>query len=919
MLTDDFKATIRAHWRDFYPPDKHGGIICPLCGNGSGTSGTGISVDKSSKRANALHCMKCGFSGDIFNLIALDKHWDNNTQFPRIAKFAADTLNLEINQSEIAAINAAAAHAPKDDLVDFSDTYRIAADNLEQTDYWAKRGLSLDTCRHFNCGFLPRWRSPKVKKPIPCSPRFIVPIWQYGYLARDIRNVEDIPDARSRRYIKQKTGAVVIFHSSAIAESDILFAVEGEIDAMSIYEAGFHNVCALGSISMVRKFLSTVKQATKKPRAIIVALDNESAEPVKKAREQLERGLSKMGIACLDGTSVSGDMKDANDLLIANRQSLIDNCKRLMSEAAAIKPSPPVEISLSEESPKTTRQAIADCPVDLLIPHGFIFNARGVMTEKYQPACLTPILPVRVIADAKTGLEKIELILREARGNWRTITTDMSNIADSSALVKLSNLGIETFTGASKYLTQFLVLTRAFNRERIPRVIEYDQPGWTPDRKEFILPYCSEQSLGAVGERFGQKGDFDEWLELARGIRKMPCKLARVMLAGGFTAPLLRPLGSRTFGIFVFGTSGYGKSAAMRFAVSIWGDPNKMAATFNSTNNSYARLAAYCNDLPMLIDEKQATTIGDGTKFATIMYQLATETDRGRMKRDTSLREMNHWRTLIMANGESRLYSESTTSGASNRVIEIGLRDGDRLFASESEAAMIHRFVDDNYGYAGEKYIKAILRKIECGDESEIGGISRAALERLKKERGASEYAYEHLTHVAKLISGDALSGEILFGLSAREAYEDAYKSISEELLPRLPKKSELDDARRAWAHLTHQILTHWTSFIIKGGSVSSDETKYVREIMGRVEMKKVEDASDDEEKYVPERVLIFPETVANILRAAKFDAKKCMTDFVDRGWTPKAKDGGYPRKKWFGKQQRMIEIDADKLFGEIG
>ena len=910
MLTDDFKATIRAHWRDFYPADKHGGIICPLCGNGSGTSGTGIGVDKSSKRANALHCMKCGFSGDIFNLIALDKHWDNNKQFLQIAQFAADKLNLEINQSELAAINAAAAHAPKDDLVDFSDTYRIAADNLEQTDYWAKRGLSLDTCRHFNCGFLPRWRSPQVKSSIPCSPRFIIPCWQHGYLARDTRPLDDIPP-NSRRYIKQKAGKVAIFHSTAIGTSDVLFAVEGEIDAMSIYEAGFHNVCALGSISMVRKFLSTVKQATKKPRAIIVALDNESAEPVKKAREQLKHGLSKMGIACLDGTGVSGDMKDANDLLTADRQSLIDNCKRLMEEAAAIKPEPPVEMSLAAESPKSTQQAIPDCPVDLLIPQGFIFNARGVMTDKYVPACLTPIIPLRVITNAKTGTEKTELAIRTHGESWRTIAVDTVNIADSTAIVKLSNLGIETFSGAGKHLTHFLMMMRACNRDRIPRIVEYDQPGWTPDMQDFILPYYSKQSLGSIAERFAQRGSLDDWIARAKKICERKDNLGRAILAAAFAPPMLRPIGSRSFGFYVYGTSGYGKSAMMRFAISAWGDPNKMATTFNSTNNSYEKQAVYSNDLPLLIDEKQSTSAGDGKKFATIIYQLINEQDRGRMKRDTSLREINHWRTLVLANGEARLFTDSTTTGAHNRLLEIGLRDGDRLFPDERAAADIHQFVDRNYGLAGQVFLEQYVPRVQRGLDNSMVSYNMV---RDKLTELDGPYLSEHVSHVAKLVVADMYWRQYLLNIST--SLSESIEAIAKVVFPLLPRRNEVDYALRAWKHLAYVVKSQRSAFIVTGVDFDKD-VKFANKIYGRLVMKKI-DREGDEPEYELDKVLIFPEAVAEILNAADFDAKKCMNDFVDRGWTPKDRDGkGYPRIQWMGKRQRMMIIDADKLFGE--
>ena len=298
------------------------------------------------------------------------------------------------------------------------------------------------------------------------------------------------------------------------------------------------------------------------------------------------------------------------------------------------------------------------------------------------------------------------------------------------------------------------------------------------------------------------------------------------------------------------------------------------------------------------------------------MYQLVTEQDKGRMKRDTSLREVNHWRTLILANGESRLFTDSTTKGAFNRVLEIALRDNDRLFPSEASASELHQFVDVNFGYAGEKYIKYILNKVQCGLVGDISGTFRAALNKLTKAHG-EDYLHEHLAHIAKLITGDAFAAEALFGESSATSYQNAYDAISEELLPRLPKKIDLDDARRAWQTLTHAILSRPTAFYDEKRDDKS--MRLSTEIYGRIEseFEPGGDESVEEKQPVIKQVVIFPERVAAILTAAGFDAKKCMNDFIDRGWTPVAKDGRYPNKKWWGKPRRMIVIDGEKLYAE--
>ena len=65
-------SSLKLRWREVYPADRHGGIICPLCGNGSGSSGTGISEWKD----GYLSCFKCGFRGDVIDLVQAENSVD---------------------------------------------------------------------------------------------------------------------------------------------------------------------------------------------------------------------------------------------------------------------------------------------------------------------------------------------------------------------------------------------------------------------------------------------------------------------------------------------------------------------------------------------------------------------------------------------------------------------------------------------------------------------------------------------------------------------------------------------------------------------------------------------------------------------------------------------------------------------------
>ena len=54
---------------------KDGGYICPVCGNGSGRSGTGVKLIKG--QTFRYKCFKCGTSGDVINFYAAERHISN--------------------------------------------------------------------------------------------------------------------------------------------------------------------------------------------------------------------------------------------------------------------------------------------------------------------------------------------------------------------------------------------------------------------------------------------------------------------------------------------------------------------------------------------------------------------------------------------------------------------------------------------------------------------------------------------------------------------------------------------------------------------------------------------------------------------------------------------------------------------------
>ena len=282
---------------------KGKGYVCPQCGSGSGPKGTGLHRDPSAP--THWKCFACGGYFDVLDLYGLAFGLET---FPEKLAGAAAYYGLTVSAPRrMTKRPAARPAAPEPDCTAF---FKAAQARLAQTDYPQRRGLSAATCARFHLGYDPAWRNPKAPETVPPSPRLIIPTGRTSYLARDVRGKDELSEQEAR-YTKVKVGKTRLFNAEALdtAEKPV-FIVEGEIDAMSIVEAGGEAV-GLGSASNVRLLLERL--AEKKPaQPLILALDND--ERGRKASCELEDGLRAASLPYFV-YNPCGDCKDANEAL----------------------------------------------------------------------------------------------------------------------------------------------------------------------------------------------------------------------------------------------------------------------------------------------------------------------------------------------------------------------------------------------------------------------------------------------------------------------------------------------------------------------------------------------------------------------------------------------------------------------------
>ena len=397
MNLTEAKKQILANTPSYLQADRIGkGYICPICGSGSGKNGTGITT----KDGIHFTCWAgCFTSSDIFDIIG--KKY-SIPDFPGRLKKTADLFGLpleeqpykqkkagrqanihntlytsEHTQQDIhhSSCTAKDADAAEQDLTSF---FLQAAKAIDRTDY--HRGLSSETLRRFNIGYVSDWKHPKSPKMKP-SPRLIIPTSPHSYLAR-YAGEWDYIDYKGRKANKSKVGRTRIFNLDAVWQAQQpVFIVEGEIDALSIIDVGGEAI-GLGSISNVNRLLSSLKgRQIKQP--FIIALDNEKDPEVQKrveaAVQRLREGFEQAGIEYypLPSSSLYGAYKDANEALTADRSVFTEKVNRILERIETVEAEnlEAEKESLQQEAVAYTldsfRQSIEDSKTAAFYPTGF--------------------------------------------------------------------------------------------------------------------------------------------------------------------------------------------------------------------------------------------------------------------------------------------------------------------------------------------------------------------------------------------------------------------------------------------------------------------------------------------------------------------------------------------------------------------
>lgn len=302
--------TINSRAKEYLQPAKKEGFICPICKNGSGENGTGLAT----KDGIHFTCFKCNEikNSSLLDIIAKESGIDTANTLEAV-KVASSKLGITLDYSPTTDYQTAqkqTKNTQKNTIINFN-SFILASQNETARAYLQERGITPETADRFNLRYSPELYSVATKTNIQA---LIIPNSESSYNARNLNKNCD----NTERYIKK--GSQAPFNIKALENSTApIFITEGELDALSIIQAGGEAIALGGVTNLDKVILKAFELNYKQP--LIITLDNdktglETVEKLKARKEELNKQGLKLYFPNLKEFYL--DFKDANELLVNN-------------------------------------------------------------------------------------------------------------------------------------------------------------------------------------------------------------------------------------------------------------------------------------------------------------------------------------------------------------------------------------------------------------------------------------------------------------------------------------------------------------------------------------------------------------------------------------------------------------------------
>ena len=219
---------------------------------------------------------------------------------------------------------------------------------------------------------------------------------------------------------------------------------------------------------------------------------------------------------------------------------------------------------------------------------------------------------------------------------------------------------------------------------------------------------------------YSQAGSFEDWNEkVSKPAIGNPFLI--FALCASLAGPLLKHLGLPGIGFHFLGDSTSGKTTALIVGTSCWGSPDFLRSWRTTINALESQCASRCDTI-VTLDESH---LADHKHLDAGIYLLVHGASKGRLNRDSTAKEVIHWRVVILSSGERSLETHLAAAGIDHkagqavRIVDILTKAAygifDDLHGQKSGAAFADNLLAaaaQHYGQAGPAFVGRLTKEL---------------------------------------------------------------------------------------------------------------------------------------------------------------------------------------------------------------
>ena len=473
---------------------------------------------------------------------------------------------------------------------------------------------------------------------------------------------------------------------------------------------------------------------------------------------------------------------------------------------------------------------------DVSMKYGIQKILKSNTSDELAPVCPCPLIISRRFENIDDGTQKVEIKFLN-HNHWKSVIAPRSHVFNRNSIIKYADSGLPVSSGNASDIVKYLSDYESTNDKCIPFVKSISRIGWVRGRtgqfahearnktkdnlhanediknKFEFFPYkvsgeivfeTEYKEASNIIDSTIECGSFDVWLKNAELLKNNP--FGRFILAGSFASPLLEILNHRVFFVHIWHDSKSGKTAAIKMAISVWGNPTKLMGSFNATSVGLERMAGILKHLPFAIDELQVLN-SKRLSVENIIYSLGNGFGRLRGSKEGGVQKTATWRNNILTSGEQPMSKGSSNDGVLTRALELYGKPVD----DTDIAHQLHLVSENNYGFAGRIFLEYLIDTVlkVKGKVSRDFNSIRSEIEKRQTESSDNT----HLDNIAIVCLGDHYSSVSVFKESEKEAWNEAV-NLGTQILQNCKELQKADTIDRAWDFVTGWITSNKNRFL---------------------------------------------------------------------------------------------------------